>query len=76
MGISSYSLFGLIAPIFYVIPTIVGGLIRPGYNHLYKAVSDLLTAGALNKKYMVPPFTIYPRLLNFRNIFNFHVISY
>ncbi len=72
MDISSYSLFGLISPIFYIVPTIVGGLIRPGYNHLYNSVSDLLASGAPNKKYLVPPFTLYPILLS---IFGFGIFS-
>jgi len=72
MDFSVYSLLGIVAPIFYVIPTIIGGFIRPGYNHLYNSVSDLLSAGAPNKKYLVPFFTIYPVLLS---VFGFGIYS-
>lgn len=72
MDISVYALFGIIAPVFYVIPTIIGGLLRPGYNHLYNSVSDLLAPGAPNKKILVPPFTVYPVLLS---LFGFGVFS-
>ena len=72
MDISNYSITGLISPIFYIVPTIVGGLVRPGYNHLYNSVSDLLASGAPNKIFLVPPFTIYPILLS---IFGFGMFS-
>ena len=72
MDTSVYALFGIIAPIFYVIPTIIGGLLKPGYNHLYNSVSDLLAAGAPHKKLLVPPFTVYPILLS---LFGFGVFS-
>lgn len=58
------SLFGIIAPLFYVIPTIVGGLLRPGYNHLLNSVSDLLASGAPNRIYLMIPFTVYPIFLS------------
>lgn len=72
MDISVYALFGIIAPVFYVIPTIIGGLLRPGYNHLYNSVSDILAAGAPNKKLLMPFFTVYPVLLS---LFGFGVFS-
>ena len=72
MDISVYALCGIIAPVFYIIPTIIGGFLRPGYNHLYNSVSDLLVAGAPNKKLLVPPFTVYPVLLS---LFGFGVFS-
>lgn len=58
------SLFGIIAPLFYVIPTIVGGLLRPGYSHLSNSVSDLLASGAPNRIYLMIPFTVYPIFLS------------
>jgi hypothetical protein len=58
------SLFGIIAPVFYIIPTIVGGLLRPGYSHLSNSVSDLLASGAPNRIYLMIPFTVYPTFLS------------
>ena len=58
------SLFGIIAPLFYIIPTLVGGFLRPGYSHLSNSVSDLLTPGAPNKIYLMIPFTLYPIFLS------------
>jgi hypothetical protein len=58
------SLFGIIAPLFYIIPTIVGGLLRPGYSHLSNSVSDLLASGAPNRTYLMIPFTVYPVFLS------------
>ena len=72
MKLTVFSLFGIIAPIFYIVPTIIGGLLRPGYNHLFNSVSDLLASGASNKKFLVPLFTIYPVLLS---IFGFGIYS-
>jgi hypothetical protein len=67
-----FSLFGILAPIFYIIPTVVGGLLRPGYNHLTNSVSDLLVSGAPNKIYLVGPFTLYPIFLS---IFGFGLFA-
>ena len=72
MKLTVFSLFGIIAPIFYIVPTIIGGLLRPGYNHLFNSVSDLLASGASNKKFLVPLFTIYPVLLS---VFGFGIYS-
>ena len=51
MKLKVISLFGIIAPLFYIIPTIVGGSIRPEYSQLSNSVSDLLISGAPNKIY-------------------------
>ena len=64
MKITVYALFGIFAPLFYIIPTIVGGLLRPGYSHLTNSVSDLLASGAPNKIPLMIPFTVYPILLS------------
>ena len=72
MNLKIFSLFGILAPLFYIIPTIVGGLLRPGYNHLSNSVSDLLVSGAPNKMYIVGPFTLYPIFLC---IFGFGLFS-
>lgn len=72
MKLKVFSLFGILAPLFYIVPTIVGGLLRPGYNHLTNSVSDLLVSGAPNKIYLVGPFTFYPIFLS---IFGFGLFS-
>ena len=64
MKLMVFSLFGIIAPLFYIIPTLVGGLLRPGYSHLSNSVSDLLASGAPNKIYLMIPFTVYPIFLS------------
>ena len=58
------SLFGIVAPLFYIVPTVVGGLLRPGYSHLSNSVSDLLASGAPNRIYLMIPFTVYPIFLS------------
>jgi hypothetical protein len=58
------SLFGIVAPLFYIIPTVVGGLLRPGYSHISNSVSDLLASGAPNRIYLMIPFTVYPVFLS------------
>ena len=50
MKLSTVALLGIIAPLFYILPTIIGGLIRPGYNHLFNSISGLLASGALKKE--------------------------
>jgi hypothetical protein len=72
MNLKVFSFFGILAPLFYIIPTIIGGLLRPGYNHLSNSVSDLLVSGAPNKIYIVGPFTLYPIFLC---IFGFGLFS-
>jgi hypothetical protein len=72
MNLKIFSLFGILAPFFYIISTIIGGLLRPGYNHLTNTVSDLLVSGAPNKIYIVGPFTLYPIFLC---IFGFGLFS-
>lgn len=64
MKLKILSLFGIIAPLFYIVPTIIGGLLRPGYSHLSNSVSELLASGAPNKIYLVIPFTFYPVLIS------------
>ena len=72
MKLMVFSLFGISAPLFYIIPTLVGGLLRPGYSHLSNSVSDLLASGAPNKIYLMIPFTLYPIFLS---IFGFGLFA-
>lgn len=42
-------LCGICSPLVYVFMTVIGAEMRPGYSHVYHAVSELLEAGAPNK---------------------------
>jgi len=42
-------LSGIFSPLVYVIMTILGGVMRPDYSHIYHSVSELLEVGAPNK---------------------------
>jgi len=72
MKLTAISLFGIVAPLFYIIPTIVGGLLRPGYSHFSNSVSDLLASGAPNRIYLMIPFTVYAIFLS---VFGFGLFS-
>ena len=50
---------GLLAPVVYVTAVILGGLLRPGYDHLGQYVSELIAAGAPNKPLLDPLFALY-----------------
>jgi hypothetical protein len=58
MNLKIISLFGIIAPIIFVITVVVGGLITPGYSHLSQSISELVMAGAQNKLYLDISFSI------------------
>ncbi len=58
-----YSLCGMIAPVLYVIMTILGGLLRPGYSHLSDTVSELFSPGAPNKQWLDVLHVIFAFLL-------------
>ena len=58
MNLKIISLFGIIAPIIFVITVVVGGLITSGYSHLSQSISELVMSGAQNKLYLDIPFSI------------------
>lgn len=41
---------GIVSPLLYVITTIVGGALRPGYSHTKDTVSELFSPGSPNKQ--------------------------
>jgi hypothetical protein len=51
--------FGMAAVLVYVVTVILGGILRPGYNHLSMAVSELIAAGAPNKTLLDALFIAY-----------------
>jgi len=54
---------GIAAPILYVATAIVGAALRPDYNHIVNAISELLSNGAPNKAVLDIVFNIYNTLL-------------
>jgi hypothetical protein len=58
MKLSIFALFGIIAPIIFVITVVVGGLMTPGYSHLSQSISELVMSGAPNKLHLDISFSI------------------
>ena len=56
-------IFGVAAPILYVLAVVLGGALRPGYSHLSRFVSELLESGAPNKEILNPLFGLYNLLV-------------
>jgi hypothetical protein len=48
-----FYLCGMLFPIVYIIMTILGGALRPGYSHIADTVSELLSPGAPNKSLLM-----------------------
>lgn len=48
----SLYLFGLLAPILFVLTAILGGVLRPGYSHLADTVSELFSPGSPNRIFL------------------------
>lgn len=46
-------LCGMLFPVAYIIMTVLGGALRPGYSHISDTVSELLSPGAPNKSLLV-----------------------
>jgi hypothetical protein len=57
MGTRVLLLCGVISPLIYLGATIVGGAMRPGYNHMVDTVSELMSPGSPNKPLMHALFT-------------------
>ncbi len=43
---------GMAAPVWFVLLTILGGLMRPGYSHIQNTVSELFSPGSPNKPFL------------------------
>jgi hypothetical protein len=52
-------LFGLVAVVVYVVAVVLGAALRPGYDHLSYAISELIVAGAPNKTLLDGLFIAY-----------------
>jgi hypothetical protein len=57
-------LCGSFAAILYVGTVILGGLLRPGYSHLFEAISELVADGAPNRSLLSSLFLVYNTLLS------------
>jgi hypothetical protein len=44
---------GMLIPVIYIFMYLLGGALRPGYNHISNSVSELLSPGAPNRKLLV-----------------------
>ena len=62
---------GMAIPVIYISMYILGGLLRPNYNHISNSVSELFTPGAPNKKLLIIIQVIYALL---HIIFGFSVL--
>lgn len=50
---------GISAPVLFLLTTIIGGALRPGYSHVSQAISELTQAGAADKAFLDPLLLIY-----------------
>lgn len=55
-------LIGMAIPLVYIFMYLLGGALRPGYNHIKNSVSELLSPGAPNKKLLTTIQIIYALL--------------
>ena len=55
-------LSGMAIPIVYILLYIIGGLLRSNYSHISNSVSELLSPGAPNRKWMMMIQVIYALL--------------
>jgi hypothetical protein len=53
MNQSIFFVCGMLFPVVYIIMTVLGGALRPGYSHLSDTVSELLSPGAPNKSLLI-----------------------
>jgi Protein of unknown function (DUF998) len=51
-------LCGVAAAILYVGTVILGGLLRPGYNHISMAISELVADGVPNRSLLSSAFLV------------------
>jgi len=54
-----FSYLGVAAVIFYVLAVIVGGMITPGYDHIYNTISELSIPGQSDRWIINSLFTLY-----------------
>jgi len=42
-------LCGMVSPVLFIVLTVLGGALRPGYSHVSDTISELFAPGAPNK---------------------------
>jgi hypothetical membrane protein len=73
MNIRILFLAGVLAVAIYLVAVVLGGMIRPGYNHGSQFISELIAAGAPNKAILNPLFILYNLLTG---LFGLGLFSY
>ena len=53
----------MVAPWLFVLMTVLGGAIRPGYNHISDTISELMSPGSPNKLLLDILYTTFAILL-------------
>ncbi len=56
-------LCGMVAPVWFVFMSVLGGVMRPGYSHFEDTVSELFAPGSPNKPFLDILHTIFAVLL-------------
>jgi hypothetical protein len=56
-------LCGLMSPVLFLFTIILGGAIRPGYNHVSDTVSELFSPGSPNRLFLCTLHTLFAVLL-------------
>jgi hypothetical protein len=54
-----YPVFGIIAPVAYVLAVIIGGFMLPGYSHLYNSISELTASNVQRISIIYILFSVY-----------------
>jgi hypothetical protein len=57
-----YYVCGMLIPVTYILMYVLGGALRPGYNHISDSVSELLSPGAPNKSLLSAIQLVYALL--------------
>jgi hypothetical membrane protein len=57
--INFYSIFGIVAPLSYVLAVIVGGFFIEGYSHMYNSISELTAANVPRVPITYTLFALY-----------------
>lgn len=73
MRLRYLALCGMIAPILFMVMTILGGALRPGYSHLADTISELFSPGSPNKLLLDTLHTLFAILLI---LFGFGVLQF
>ncbi len=63
MNRRSLYLCGMVAPVWFVFMSILGGVMRPGYSHLKYTVSELFAPGSPNNPFLDILHSIFAVLL-------------